>query len=751
MASFSEVGKTWQDPEQFVKDFYKFCDENYQPLFIETNNKKQVRLLCRHGKYRASSSKGDRVKQRYNYLGCTAKITCYKPANSSTIKVTSVNLEHNHEISESAYNQVKLEEEEKEVIVDLHEANCKPSEISRVVKNKFEKKLSTQKIRNLLQKIKSTDADSTEMLRDFLEKIEDEKGTVDYKLDTDGKISVLFVSSHPMQKAFIDACCTCVQIDTSFDFDASKYKLCAFCYLNPTTNKSELCALSFISQETAQNFTDVFQCFKKICIQLPSVFILDKDFNEIAVLRKIFPNSRILLCKFHVIKYVKNLVATATVTVEKKNEIMNSFKAALYSRSQSDYELKKKEFLESSKDVQVRVQKKYVLLEDQFINNWDNCKEMWVMHYRSTLPTLGDSTNNRIERSFGVLKESIKNRFPSLPVIEKSIVHLVTFCEQRVTDVIIHKNMKSLKIFDADPQIRALNEKASLSLNDRGCIVFDQSLKALKNRREFMMVEVNGVREQFKENQEKLYVTSATECDCTFHCTNQSPCRHILLKREHVKLPIFELTLFHKRYHKKNFVSLEEDSLQDEIVDQEIDLSLEDFVEENITDKRVVKEKTLSSREKYNMVLPVALQIASLVSNHGTAQFESYLSTLKTMENMVRDGADIHCLPTHLMNDVASQVEKINQETQTDYEDQGGSSTNSKDQDCESHVSRFQKLQFKSKLQARGRPKRPDRQLCSFNKSIADRESSNNKMKKRKREESETEKESEEVNVCKKK
>jgi len=124
-----------------------FCDENYQPLIVTNNNKRQVTILCRHGYDRPSNSTGKRTKLHYNYIGCKAKITCFKPVNSTRVKITGVNLEHNHEISKTAFGttSMKLTDEQKDMLTELSEANCRVNQISRVFQSKFDKKLSSQK------------------------------------------------------------------------------------------------------------------------------------------------------------------------------------------------------------------------------------------------------------------------------------------------------------------------------------------------------------------------------------------------------------------------------------------------------------------------------------------------------------------------------------------------------------------------------------------------------------------------------
>ena len=173
-----------------------------------------------------------------------------------------------------------------------------------------------------------------------------------------------------MKEAFLKSSCTTVQVDTSFDFDSSKYKLCAFCYLNPTTNRAELEALAFLAEETADNFRSSFKYFKSMCAASPpSVFIVDKDFTEITVLKEVFIQSTILLCTFHVIKYVKNLIATAPVTVDIKNSVMTNFKEMVYACTEEIYEDRKNAFLLSTAGgLQVRTNKQYVPLKEQFMN-----------------------------------------------------------------------------------------------------------------------------------------------------------------------------------------------------------------------------------------------------------------------------------------------------------------------------------------------------------------------------------------------
>jgi len=128
-----------------------------------------------------------------------------------------------------------------------------------------------------------------------LETVEEEGGSVEDAFDEDGNVLVHFVSSQAMKKTFIESTCGTVQVNTSFDFESSKYKLCGFCYLNPATNGSEFCALASLADETTMTLRIAFEFFKKLCSHvLPQVIIVDKDFTEIAVLQQVFRAARIV-------------------------------------------------------------------------------------------------------------------------------------------------------------------------------------------------------------------------------------------------------------------------------------------------------------------------------------------------------------------------------------------------------------------------------------------------------------------------
>ena len=239
-----------------------------------------------------------------------------------------------------------------------------------------------------------------------------------------------------------------------------------------------------------------------------------------------------------------------------------------------------------------------------------------------------------------------------------------------------------------------------------------------------MTVEVNGVCEKYGPDQEKIYAISTLECECTFYCNHQAPCRHILFKRENDDLSMFDQILFHTRYHKQRGGFSHSDSRESEKL-------LEDFSEDynEMNEESKKHREVLDVRQKYNMILPVALSIASLASNHGTKQFKDYLSSLKEVESIVRAGSSMQCLPLQDNCKSITSPENNGKESSVSCENVSTAAENEGEQ---SNGSRFLNLKFKRKVKTRGRPKNASRQLCSFNRSLSDRTAQPTKQKQRK-------------------
>ena len=229
------------------------------------------------------------------------------------------------------------------------------------------------------------------------------EGIVVGKRTRTAKPRKFFISTKEMLSLFQETRPPLIQVDATYHMDRNNYKLVGFCYLDCNTNSTVTAAVGLVDIENYSNFDFLFSELKKLAGDHEGfTLMVDKDFKQIACLEKVFPSSRICLCTFHVIKYMKEVIATACIPVEEREFIFERFRAVVYSHSEEHFLANNQAFKNSLHEVSFKPKgnKEYSSGLDYYTRNWELCAEMWVLYHRRDLITLNDRTNNRIERMF---------------------------------------------------------------------------------------------------------------------------------------------------------------------------------------------------------------------------------------------------------------------------------------------------------------------------------------------------------------
>lgn len=159
---------------------------------------------------------------------------------------------------------------------------------------------------------------------------------------------------------------------------------------------------ALLENESHACMMDAIGAFKKAnpCWDKIRVYMVDKDFSEMALLEKAFPSATVLLCWFHVKKYLRAEMAKSvyggryTYDMDKVEDsvdmMMRAKDAAAYATGlRYMYYL-----LDGFEDQADLPEPEYPFLK-YFIKNWDSCKRRWSAYARSGLAHLGNYTNNR--------------------------------------------------------------------------------------------------------------------------------------------------------------------------------------------------------------------------------------------------------------------------------------------------------------------------------------------------------------------
>ena len=143
-------------------------------------------------------------------------------------------------------------------------------------------------------------------------------------------------------------------------------------------------------QETLHLFLSKLKELNSATIQT-KLFIVDKDFNEMAVLRELWPDAEVFLCLFHVLKSLKQRIAILAISQEKKEELKNLCQDLVDSRTEDSYDDAFAKLREKAAEECVKY----------FAENWTNCREMWVEFSRKKTQHMGNRTTNRVESFHG--------------------------------------------------------------------------------------------------------------------------------------------------------------------------------------------------------------------------------------------------------------------------------------------------------------------------------------------------------------
>ena len=575
-----------------------------------------------------------------------------------------------HLISDAIYHRDtdsgKVGFEEEQLLKTLMDANCGAGQIKRTLALKKHLVLTTDAVRFKMKGLKDGDNEGHEKLQELLAQVVEEGGHVNKLDNKDGTVRVLTVITKEMKQAYISINPSIIQIDTTYQFEVSGYKLCCIVYLNAATGRGEVGMMAFMEDESWDAYDFAFRTFKECICEDPSVIMIDKDFSELKALSLVFIQSTILLCWFHVLKWMKGIIHTAMTDLDHQSMIMESFRGLLYAHDAEIFQAELEEWYKVIDGVEVRIgsgeKKHYASLKDYYDKNWGSCEEMWAKHWRKKLPGMGsENTNNRVERAFGVMKKDLKLYTSGEVDFFKAVIHLVRWSEDQIKAKYTAAQRHQMRIFDPDPAVRELYSEAADVLNDSGCMMFKLSVEKFRDYKLFMEVDQNGVKDlpknprqskRFEEKEasedkledflsenevpEMLYQTDEKSCNCSFWIRHECPCRHILLFREWQGLPLFDKSLFSRKYDSERKFDLER--VADRVKIDTLKFVQEDF-EDSFDD---VGEYTVFSREeRYKFIQPMIGRISDCLLQFGTEQLRDYLAELEVVEQRLRTGKPI--------------------------------------------------------------------------------------------------------------
>ena len=278
--------------------------------------------------------------------------------------------------------------------------------------------------------------------------------------------------------------------------------------------------VALMQDEIECSLRRMVRCFKESnpAWQNTETIIIDKDFGEVKVLRAAFPEARILLCIFHVLKSMRLKISTLQIDADEKTTLLEVVKKMLYAKSKDLFSEKVKEVEAISPEFQ-----------DYLDKNWMPNKEMWALHLRNCL-TLGNNTNNRIE-SFNQKVKQVAGTSDTLATCIEKVLALNTATEQKLMFQLYQSECTSVAI---KGHVQDATTAAFYALYTDYAAKLSCQQWATAKKANYRLKEVDNSAPAEKYvvmvGSDLQYQVSQdlTSCTCTFKKNYELPCRHIL-------------------------------------------------------------------------------------------------------------------------------------------------------------------------------------------------------------------------------
>lgn len=279
------------------------------------------------------------------------------------------------------------------------------------------------------------------------------------------------------------------------------------------------------------------------------VIMVDKDLNEIRVLRRYFPKSRVLICVFHVIKYLRTASRKpeyGKLSSDDHDAIDALVHNMVYALSSEIYETN----WTSMKALCTRTG--YMAFYNYMDENWNTCTEMWVMYQRSRLAHLRVHTNNHLENWFGHFKDGVNSNMTMTDTVKA----LVGADARTSSEYVFDKTRIGLRV--------------NRNYDEEMCQVlrFTTHFVATHVEKEYVMAcsKVDKFNFDLKSNPGFVEVTGKHKthavdlktwsCTCSFASAMRLPCQHAIAFRKWSNAPgsVIPLSCIDERWVNSQFI-----------------------------------------------------------------------------------------------------------------------------------------------------------------------------------------------------
>ncbi|KAE9285248.1 hypothetical protein PF001_g21996 [Phytophthora fragariae] len=399
-------------------------------------------FVCTHaGKYNARGQ-GKRKRQQSRALECEAQINaCVQVVDNDAevpefvVRFTTWRLYHNHGLSEYTFRQYPrnrnaLESEVLATVDTLRKAGASKKRIQQYIHENSVCTPTNQDVRNLVRRLKKrehTASTSAKRLKQWVQEFSEESGNVagifvDSVQNKNIATCITLQTAHMRQ--LFDFFPEVLMIDATHGTNSSKYKVFSI-MAHDAFGKGQFVQHAVVQNERLPTLLTALEEFKRNDPAWNRIrcILIDKDFTEISVLKMAFPDAVLLLCQFHVIKYLREEIASAAYEFNawQKQQLQGLIQLLVYAKTEREYK-RLQDYMhyimgigrrsaeldaelsagraESGADAESNDDAPQHPFEAYFDKNWDKCRSMWCAFERQNAVTLAQEEKKFMDSLF---------------------------------------------------------------------------------------------------------------------------------------------------------------------------------------------------------------------------------------------------------------------------------------------------------------------------------------------------------------
>ncbi|XP_072143941.1 uncharacterized protein [Dermacentor andersoni] len=500
-------------------------------------------------------------------------------------EVLNISEVHNHKTGPEIYvwyamNRA-LTASEKDQLKDLISCNATSKDIKEVVLEKTGKFITSQDVRNLrhatVKKIKDS-AHHGALLLEKINKLFSEntgwKVHIEKNADND-LLYILLQSKHMAQLA--EKYPEVLFFDGTYKVNKEGYILHSVLCEDGTSHGRPVC-YAFVQRETSEilkSFLETFLCLNPVVKNKCKVAVMDKDLNEMNIITQLLPECRILLCSWHVLKYLHTKVMQHDSKSIDKMSVKDVITKLVFAHTVDIYK-------ENLLNLETLLKDDRTLLEF-FYKNWHSCKSMWVHAYRSNVHSLGNNTNNRMESHNQKLKRYLRREMHLVEAV-KALVGYVTHDALSVSHAQYRETKLCIDTSKTDTFYTEVSAKCTEYAKRLVCKEYETYKKNPGKCSASGDKHVVSVNNKCYEVSDRMRA-----CICTFNMQYKLPCRHIFAARSEENEKLFDECCVPQRWLKSDFVDTDLTMSTDKL----------NILTTSITKKAQPKLDTPEARYKY--------------------------------------------------------------------------------------------------------------------------------------------------------